>query len=105
MVLSNPELRALWERELGEMRDRIKLMRKLLVEKIREQRSDFDFGYMLEQRGMFSYSGLTQAQVQALRERHAIYAVESGRICVAALSTRNVDYVARAIAQVLVTTR
>ena len=105
MVLSNPELRALWERELGEMRERIKLMRRLLVEKIREQRSDFDFGHVLEQRGMFSYSGLTRTQVQALRERHSIYAVESGRICVAALGTRNVDYVARAIGQVLVTTR
>jgi aromatic-amino-acid transaminase len=105
MVLSNAQLRSLWERELGEMRDRIKLMRRLLVDKIREQRSDFDFSYVLDQRGMFSYSGLTKAQVQALRERHAIYAVESGRICVASLSTANVDYVARSIAEVLVTTR
>jgi aromatic-amino-acid transaminase len=105
LVLSDPELRALWERELAAMRDRIKLMRRLLVEKIREQRADFDFGHMLDQRGMFSYSGLTKAQVQALRERHSIYAVDSGRICVAALSTGNVDYVARAIAEVLVTQR
>jgi aromatic-amino-acid transaminase len=105
MVLSNPELRQLWEQELGAMRDRIKLMRRLLVEKIREQRADFDFGHMLDQRGMFSYSGLSKEQVHALREKHAIYAVDSGRICVAALSTANVDYVARAIAQVLVTTR
>ncbi len=102
-VLSDPQLRALWERELGEMRERIKLMRRLLVEKIREQRADFDLGYMIAQRGMFSYSGLTQAHVRALRERFSVYAVESGRICVAALSTRNVDYVARAIAEVLVT--
>ena len=101
-VLSDPQLRALWERELGEMRERIKLMRKLLVERIREHRADFDLGYMVAQRGMFSYSGLTKAQVEALRERFSIYAVESGRICVAALSTRNVDYVARAIAEVLV---
>ncbi len=105
MVLSNPELRSLWERELAGMRDRIKLMRRLLVEKLRSQRADFDFGHMLDQRGMFSYSGLTKAQVQALREQHAIYAVDSGRICVAALSTGNVDQVARAIAQVLVTER
>jgi aromatic-amino-acid transaminase len=105
MVLSNPDLRVLWERELAGMRDRIKLMRRLLVEKLRSQRADFDFGHMLDQRGMFSYSGLTKAQVQALRERHAIYAVDSGRICVAALSTGNVDYVARAIAQVLITQR
>ena len=84
------------------MRDRIKLMRQLLVEKIREQRADFDLGYVLSQRGMFSYSGLTKAQVQALREKYSIYAVDSGRICIAALSTRNVDYVARAVADVLV---
>jgi aromatic-amino-acid transaminase len=102
MVLSNPELRRLWEQELAGMRDRIKLMRRLLVEKIREQRADFDFGHMLDQRGMFSYSGLSNDQVHALREKHSIYAVDSGRICVAALSTSNVDYVARSIAQVLV---
>ena len=101
-VLSEPQLRAMWERELGEMRDRIKLMRRLLVEKVRERRADFDLSYMLKQRGMFSYSGLTKAQVQALREKYSIYAVESGRICVAALSTRNVDYVAQAVADVLV---
>jgi aromatic-amino-acid transaminase len=104
MVLSNPELRTLWEQELGGMRDRIKLMRRLLVEKIRSQRADFDFGHVLDQRGMFSYSGLTKAQVHALRDRHSIYAVDSGRICIAALSTGNVDYVARAIGQVLLTT-
>lgn len=101
MVLSDPALRALWERELGEMRDRIKLMRRLLVEKVRAHRADFDMSYVLEQQGMFSYSGLSKTQVQALREQHAIYAVDSGRICVAALSTKNVDYVARAVAQVL----
>jgi len=100
-VLGNPELRSLWDRELGEMRDRIKLMRRMLVEKVRAYRSDFDMSYVLDQQGMFSYSGLNQKQVQALREKHSIYAVESGRICVAALSTKNVDYVARAIAQVL----
>jgi aromatic-amino-acid transaminase len=105
MVLSNPELRALWEQELAGMRDRIKLMRRLLVQKIREQRADFDFSYVLDQRGMFSYSGLTKAQVHALREKHSIYAVDSGRICVASLSTANVDYVARSIAQVLLTER
>ena len=105
MVLSNPELRQLWEQELGAMRDRIKLMRRLLVEKIREQRADFDFSFVVEQRGMFSYSGLNRDQVRRLREEYSIYTIDSGRICVAALSTANVDYVARAIAQVLVTTR
>jgi aromatic-amino-acid transaminase len=105
MVLADPELRSLWETELGGMRDRIKLMRKLLVEKIRERRADFDLSYVLKQRGMFSYSGLSKPQVQALRERYSIYAIDSGRICVAALSTRNVDYVAQAVADVLVTAR
>jgi aromatic-amino-acid transaminase len=102
-ILSDPELRTLWDHELGEMRDRIKLMRRLLVEKVRERRADFDLSYVLKQRGMFSYSGLTKAQVQALREKYSIYAVDSGRICVAALSTGNIDYVARAVADVLVT--
>lgn len=103
MVLTNPELRALWEKELGDMRDRIKVMRKALVEKVREQRSDFDFGFIVDQRGMFSYSGLTKAQVTKLREKYSIYALDSGRICVAALNTKNIDYVAKAIGDVLVT--
>jgi len=102
MVLTDPQLRALWERELGEMRERIKLMRRQLVEKVRALRADFDLSYITEQRGMFSYSGLTADQVRRLREGYSIYAIDSGRICVAALSTRNIDYVARAVAQVLV---
>lgn len=101
-VLSDPQLRELWEKELGGMRDRIKRMRHALVEKIRAERADFDLGYVIDQRGMFSYSGLTKQQVDALRTHYSIYAVDSGRICVAALSTKNVDYVAHAIAQVLV---
>ncbi len=102
MVLTNPELRALWEQELAGMRDRIKVMRKSLVEKVREQRADFDFGFIVDQRGMFSYSGLTKAQVTKLREKYSIYALDSGRICVAALNTKNIDYVAKAIGDVLV---
>ena len=102
MVLTDPQLRALWERELGEMRERIKLMRRQLVEKVRALRADFDLSYITDQRGMFSYSGLTADQVRRLREGYSIYAIDSGRICVAALSTRNIDYVARAVAQVLV---
>jgi aromatic-amino-acid transaminase len=101
-VLSTPGLRALWEKELGQMRDRIKAMRRELVEKIRAIRSDFDFSFVTQQRGMFSYSGLTATQVRRLREEFSVYAIDSGRICVAALNTRNVDYVARAIASVLV---
>jgi aromatic-amino-acid transaminase len=102
MVLTDPELRAQWDLELGEMRNRIKTMRKALVDKVREQRADFDFGFIVEQRGMFSYSGLTKAQVARLRDKYSIYALDSGRICVAALNSKNIDYVAKAIADVLV---
>ena len=100
-VLTTPDLRMQWESELGEMRDRIKAMRRQLVDRIRAIRADFDFSFVVEQRGMFSYSGLTAKQVHALRDRYSVYAIDSGRICVAALNTRNVDYVARAIATVL----
>jgi aromatic-amino-acid transaminase len=102
MVLTDPELRSLWEKELGEMRDRIKVMRRQLVEKIRAIRADFDMGFIAEQRGMFSYSGLTKEQVHKLRDEYSIYALDSGRICVAALNSKNIDYVAQAVAKVLV---
>jgi aromatic-amino-acid transaminase len=101
MVLTTPELRALWEQELGGMRDRIKVMRKALVDKVRAQRADIDMGFIADQRGMFSYSGLTKDQVARLREKYSIYALDSGRICVAALNSNNIDYVAGAIADVL----
>ena len=101
MTLTTPDLRALWERELGEMRDRIKTMRKALVDGIQSRVAGSDFSFVLRQRGMFSYSGLTKAQVLRLREEYSIYAIETGRICVAALNSRNVDYAADAIARVL----
>jgi aromatic-amino-acid transaminase len=100
-VLTTPELRALWDKELGQMRDRIKAMRRELVQRIRAQRADFDFSFVVRQRGLFSYSGLSREQVRRLREEYSLYAIDSGRICVAALNSRNVDYVARAIASVL----
>lgn len=101
-VLTTPELRELWERELGAMRERIKAMRRELVERIRALRSDFDFSFVVRQRGLFSYSGLTREQVRRLREEHALYAIDSGRICIAALNPGNIERVARAIASVLV---
>jgi aromatic-amino-acid transaminase len=101
-VLTSPELRSLWDRELGQMRDRIKAVRKQLVDKIREFRSDFDFSFVVRQRGLFSYSGLSKEQVKRLREEYSLYALDSGRICVPALNSRNVDRVAKAIASVLV---
>ena len=101
-VLTSPELRQQWDIELGAMRDRIKVMRRQFVEKVRAIRADFDFSFIIEQRGMFSYSGLTKEQVLRLRSEHAIYAIDSGRICVAALNSKNIDYVAKAVASVLV---
>jgi aromatic-amino-acid transaminase len=100
-VLNTPELRALWDRELGQMRDRIKAMRRALVEGIQTRVPGFDFSFVLRQRGMFSYSGLTKAQVQRLREEFGIYAIETGRICVAALNSRNIDYAVDSIARVI----
>jgi len=100
-VLDSPELRALWEQELGTMRDRIKSMRKRLVDGLRARLPDRDFGFMLDQRGMFSYSGLTKDQVHRLRSDHSVYAIGTGRICVAALNSRNVDYVVEAIGSVV----
>jgi len=100
-VLATPELRTLWESELGQMRDRIKLMRSQLVDAVRTLRSDFDLSFVVQQRGMFSYSGLTKAQVDKLRTEHSVYAIDSGRICVAALNSKNIQHAAKAIASVL----
>jgi aromatic-amino-acid transaminase len=99
-VLSTPELRALWEEELGGMRVRIREMRNTFVQKLKEKAPAHDFDFVREQVGMFSYSGLTKAQVEALRTE-SIYAIDTGRICVAALNSRNIDTVIDAIAKVL----
>ncbi|MEQ1935637.1 MAG: aminotransferase class I/II-fold pyridoxal phosphate-dependent enzyme, partial [Fimbriimonadaceae bacterium] len=100
-VLGSPDMRAQWEKELGGMRDRIKAMRTALVEGIHKRVPGADFSFILQQRGMFSYSGLTKEQVLRLRGDYSIYTIETGRICVAALTTKNIDYVADAIAKVI----
>ena len=100
-ALATPELRALWEKELEGMRVRIREMRQLLVQKLKEKAPSQDFDFVIRQRGMFSYSGLTKPQVERLRDEYSIYAIDTGRICVAALNSRNIDYVADAIAKVL----
>ena len=100
-VLGSPELRAMWEAELGEMRDRIRSMRLAMVEQLAALGAKRDFGFVAEQRGMFSYSGLTVEQVERLKEEFGIYAVGTGRICVAALNKGNLDSVTRAIHAVL----
>ena len=100
-VLSSPELRQQWETELGGMRDRIRAMRTGLVEAIKAQGVAQDFSFVIQQRGMFSYTGLTATQVERMKDEFGIYAVSTGRICLAALNTKNVDYVAKAIATVI----
>ena len=100
-VLTSPELRAMWEKELGQMRDRIRDMRCQLVDKLRTRLPKSDFGFVTKQRGMFSYSGLSKEAVTRLREEFSVYAIDTGRICVAALNSRNLDHVTDAVAKVI----
>ena len=100
-VLTNPELYAQWEEELAEMRDRIRDMRAALVEKLQAAGVEQDVSFIQRQRGMFSFSGLSKNQVARLADEFGIYAVGSGRICVAALNTSNIDAVATAMAAVM----
>jgi aromatic-amino-acid transaminase len=100
-VLNNPSLRQQWEEELAHMRDRIKTMRHELVVRLAANGAKQDFGFIESQRGMFSYSGLTAEQVARLQKEDSIFALSTGRICVAALNTKNIDRVAKAIARVL----
>ncbi|HSV77638.1 MAG TPA: amino acid aminotransferase [Ramlibacter sp.] len=100
-VLNTPELRALWEQELAGMRTRIKKMRGALVEKLKAAGVKQDMGFIAQQVGMFSYSGLSKDQMVRLRNEFGVYGVDSGRICVAALNDQNIDYVAAAVAKVV----
>ncbi|MHB1157193.1 MAG: amino acid aminotransferase [Phycisphaerales bacterium] len=100
-ILKNPALRAQWESELKSMRDRIHAMRSLFVQTLRKQGVSRDFSFIANQRGMFSFSGLTQRQVDILRDQHALYMVSSGRINVAGMTTDNMDAICKAIASVL----
>ena len=100
-VLTTPELRSLWEEELAGMRVRIKQMRLALVEKLKTAGVKQDMSFITQQKGMFSYSGLSREQMHRLRSEFGIYGVDSGRICVAALNSRNLEAVTRAIASVM----
>jgi aromatic-amino-acid transaminase len=100
-ILNTPELRALWEQELAGMRSRIKQMRTALVAKLKEKGAKGDFGFIAHQVGMFSYSGLTKDQMVRLRDEFGVYGIDTGRICVAALNTKNLDYVAESISKVV----
>ena len=105
-VLSDDELRAQWTQELAGMRERIKTMRRKLVDGLAAHgvtptNGKKDMGFIAEQVGMFSYSGLSKEQMVQLREKHGVYGTDKGRICVAALNDKNIDYVCAAIADVL----
>ncbi|QDU54330.1 amino acid aminotransferase [Aeoliella mucimassa] len=100
-VLADEALREEWHTELTRMRNRINGMRVLLVSKLKEKGVEGDFSFIERQRGMFSFSGLTKDQVLALREKHAIYIVDSGRINVAGITEVNVDRLTEAIADVV----
>ncbi|MGZ9898372.1 amino acid aminotransferase [Shewanella gaetbuli] len=100
-ILADAELRAEWEGELTEMRQRIAQMRTLFVETLKSEGVEQDFSFISRQNGMFSFSGLTKEQVNRLRDEFAIYIVGSGRISVAGLTKDNVPVVCKAIAQVL----
>ena len=101
MVLNTPELRTLWEKELGDMRLRIKQMRTALVEKLKDAGVKDDMSFITEQIGMFSYSGLSKDQMVRLRNEFGVYGTDTGRMCVAALNSKNIDYVCASIAKVL----
>jgi aromatic-amino-acid transaminase len=100
-VLSTPELRQMWESELAGMRDRIRTMRSSLAGKLKDKGVAQDFSFITKQRGMFSYTGLSAEQVARMQSEFGVYAVSTGRICIAALNSKNIDYVANAIAAVL----
>ena len=100
-VLGSPELRAIWEKELGEMRVRIKAMRQKLVDGLKAAGVKQDMGFITTQIGMFSYSGLNKDQMVRLRSEFGVYGTDTGRMCVAALNSKNIDYVCAAIAKVI----
>jgi aromatic-amino-acid transaminase len=99
-VLTSAELRAMWESELAGMRERIKEMRVGLVERLEALGAARDFSFVVRQRGMFSYTGLSAEQVARLQSEFGVYAVSTGRVCLSTLNTGNIDYVAKAIAAV-----
>ncbi len=100
-ILADAGLRARWEDELAEMRQRIRRMRETFVRRMREKGVEQDFSFIERQRGMFSYSGLSGEAVDRLRSEYSVYIVGSGRVCVAALNEKNLDYVCEAMAAVL----
>ncbi len=101
IVLNDPELRALWEKELGEMRVRIKQMRQALVDGLKAAGVQQDMSFITTQVGMFSYSGLNKDQMVRLRNEFGVYGTDTGRMCVAALNSQNIAHVCKSITQVI----
>jgi aromatic-amino-acid transaminase len=100
-VMTDPELRALWEKELAAMRVRIKAMRQKLVDGLKAAGVKQDMGFITTQIGMFSYSGLSKDQMVRLRNEFGVYGTDTGRMCVAALNEKNIGHVCASIAKVL----
>jgi aromatic-amino-acid transaminase len=100
-VLNDPARRAVWEQELGEMRTRIKAMRQKLVDGLKAAGVAQDMSFITQQIGMFSYSGLTKDQMVRLRSEFGVYGTDTGRMCVAALNSKNIDHVCQSIAKVV----
>ena len=100
-VLTTPALRTMWEEELAGMRMRIRAMREALAARLGAAGVAVDASYIVRQRGMFSYSGLSAAQMHRLRDEFGVYGVDSGRICVAALNSRNLDAVVTGLLRVM----
>ncbi len=100
-VMADPKLRAMWEEELGEMRVRIKAMRQRLVDGLKAAGVKQDMRFITQQIGMFSYSGLSKDQMVRLRTEFAVYGTDAGRMCVAALNSKNIDHVCASIAKVV----
>jgi aromatic-amino-acid transaminase len=100
-VLSDAQLRAQWEAEVAQMRTRVKSMREQLASGLKRLLPEHDFSFLLRQNGMFGYTGLSAQQVDILREKHGVYAVSSGRICVAGLNSGNIDKVCQVMAEVI----
>ncbi len=100
-VLGDEALKAGWLAEVDAMRNRIISMRQTLVKELKAEMPDRNFDYLLQQRGMFSYTGLSEEQVERLRDEFGVYLIASGRMCVAGLNTSNVHRVAKAFAAVM----
>jgi aspartate aminotransferase len=99
-VLSNPQLRKMWVSELDGMRNRLNGLRQLLVDELAQRKTATDFSFIANECGMFSFLGISKEQVIRLREEFHVYMVESSRINIAGVNSKNVAYIADSIAAV-----